>query len=207
MTVPASPSTPRTSDKEARILRAAIEVFAERGYHASRIAHVAERAGVATGTIYLYFAKKPDLLVRLFQRTLSGVLDRSAALLRRCEPGMPRLRKLIELHLAFFAGDRALSRVFQIHVRDPDPGIREGIQPTFVAYFGVIEDVVQDGIDAGAFAPDLDVRLSRRVVFGALDEVVTSWLRGKRERDLMDDLEPVARMLSRAVGAAEEPRV
>ena len=193
---------PVVGDKEARILAAAVRVFARHGYHGSSMAAVAREAGVATGTTYLYFHRKQDLLVTLFQRHLTEYMDRCSPALAAEAPGVPRLRRLAERHLAFFAEDRELATVFQIHIREPDPRLAEGIRPTVAAYFDLIGDVIQAGVEASAFAPDLDVRLARQVFFGALDEVVTGWLRRKHPHALMSALDPVATMLARGFGAA-----
>jgi TetR/AcrR family fatty acid metabolism transcriptional regulator len=192
---------PVVRDKEARILAAAVHAFARNGYHASTMAAVAREAGVATGTIYLYFEGKQDLLVTLFRRHLTEYLERSRPALAAAAPGVPRLHLLAERHLAFFAGDRDLATVFQIHVREPDPVLAAGIRSAVATYFDVIGEVVATGVEAGDFAPDLDVRLARQVFFGALDEVVTGWVRSKRSYALMSALEPVATMLARAFGA------
>jgi TetR/AcrR family fatty acid metabolism transcriptional regulator len=190
-----------TRDKEARILGAAVRVFAQNGYHGSTMAEVAGEAGVATGTIYLYFERKQELLVTLFQRHLSEYLERCRPLLAAAEPGVPRLRLLAKLHLAFFAEDRELATVFQIHIRDPDPILAEGIRPSVAEYFDLVGEVIADGVRAGAFTRHLDIRLARQLIFGALDEVVTGWLRSKRAYSLMSTLDPVATMLARGLGA------
>jgi TetR/AcrR family fatty acid metabolism transcriptional regulator len=165
------------------------------------MAVVAAEAGVATGTTYLYFDRKQDLLVTLFQRHLSEYMGRCTPALAAEEPGVPRLHRLAEQHLAFFAVDRELATVFQIHIREPDPLLADGIRPSVAAYFDLIGEVIQAGVDAGAFAADLDVRLARQVFFGALDEIVTGWLRAKRSHALMSALDPVATMLARGFGA------
>jgi len=199
--MPRSGDAAGTSDKEARILGAAVRVFARQGYHGSTMAAVARDAGVATGTIYLYFERKQDLLVTLFQRHLSEYMDRCRPALSAAEAGVERLRLLARLHLAFFAENRELAAVFQIHIREPDPILAEGIRPSVGAYFDLIGQVVADGVKAGAFASDLNVRLARQVFFGALDEIVTGWLRSKRTFALMSTLDPVAGMLARGFGA------
>jgi len=204
MNVHSVPAEARALDeapgKEDQILQAAVRVFAEHGYHGSSMATVAREAGVATGTIYLYFARKQDVLVTLFQRHLGGYIERCRPLLLEVEPGEPRLRKLIEHHLAFFAEDRDLAAVFQVHAREPDPLLAEGIRPIVAAYFDVIVEVIEGGISSGDFRADLDVRLARHVFFGAVDEVVTDWVRRSRHA-LMSSLDPLANMLARGFGA------
>lgn len=191
-----------TNDKEERILRAAVRVFAKNGYHGSTMAVVAQEAEVATGTIYLYFARKQDLLITLFQRHLGDYLERSKPGLAESDAGVPRLHLLTQMHLAFFAEDRALASVFQIHAREPDPVLADGIRPSVAAYFDVIAEVIEGGVACGAFRSDLDVRLARHVFFGALDEVVTGWVRSTHAYSLMSVLDPLADMLARGFGAA-----
>jgi TetR/AcrR family fatty acid metabolism transcriptional regulator len=199
--MPKGGETAVSSDKEARILGAAVRVFARQGYHGSTMAAVAREAGVATGTIYLYFERKQDLLVTLFQRHLTEYMDRCRPALSASEVGIERLRLLARLHLAFFAEHRELATVFQIHIREPDRVLADGIRPSVGAYFDLIAEVIADGVKAGAFASDLDVRLARQVFFGALDEIVTGWLRSKHTFSLMSTLDPVAGMLARGFGA------
>ena len=199
-------SAPEIVGKEDRILNAAVRVFAQHGYHSSSMATVAREAQVATGTIYLYFGRKQDLLITLFQRYLGGYIERCRPALQAAEPGVARLRLLVDMHLGFFAEDRALASVFQIHAREPDPVLSDGIKPTVAEYLEVIAEVIESGVTAGAFRLDLDVRLARQVFFGALDEVVTSWVRSKRIYPLMSVLDPLATMLARGFGAAPPPR-
>jgi TetR/AcrR family fatty acid metabolism transcriptional regulator len=190
-----------TVGKQDRILEAAVRVFAENGYHGSSMAAVAQEAGVAAGTIYLYFGRKQDLLITLFRRDLGDYIERCRPALEEAPGGVPRLRLLVEHHLAFFEEDRARASVFQLHAREPDPILSEGIRPVVAEYFDIIGDVLSQGVRAGAFAADLDVRLARHVFFGALDDVVTGWLKASHPYPLLGSLEPLAVMLARAFGA------
>src|SRR5207245_8516420 len=102
--------------KRDAILRAAIDVFAERGYFNAQVAAVARAAGVAAGTVYLYSRSKDDLLVSIFERTMREALTdgQQAASLR--DPA-ERLRRLARLHLARLGRDRNLAIVFQVELR------------------------------------------------------------------------------------------
>ncbi len=187
--------------KEEQILDAAVRVFAQHGYHGSSMASVAKEAGVAAGTIYLYFEGKQDLLITLFRREMGGYIQSCRPALADSPPGVPRLRMLVAKHLAFFAEDRERAGVFQVHGREPDPTLAEGIRPTVAEYFELIAEVMAAGVESGTFDPDLDVRVARHVFFGAVDEVVTGWLRSKHPYPLMTVLDPLVAMLARAVGA------
>ena len=192
-----------SSGKEEQILEAAVRVFSHHGYHGSSMAAVAREAGVAAGTIYLYFERKQDLLITLFQRNLADYIQGCRPALTQAAPGVPRLRLLIAQHLAFFAENRERASVFQIHIREPDPVLAEGIRPAVAAYFDLIGEVMESGVECGAFDAGLDIRLARHVLFGAVDEVVTGWLRAKHPFPLMTVLDPLVAMLARSVGATE----
>jgi TetR/AcrR family fatty acid metabolism transcriptional regulator len=99
----ASPS-PRTSpqpslDKREAILRAATHVFARNGYFQSQVADIARAAGVAAGTVYLYFRSKDDLLVSLFERTMREAIEEGRAALAGIADPRERLARIATLHL------------------------------------------------------------------------------------------------------------
>jgi len=191
-------------EKERQILDGAITVFARSGYHKSSIAAIAREAGIAAGTIYLYFRQKEDLIIALFQRHLGDYLDEYEPRIHAEADPAVRIRKLIEYHMAFFECDHDLAVVFQIHLREVSPTIRDGITPVLVRYFDVIDDILQDAHDRGVLDPELDLRLARKVLFGALDEIVTSWARAEHRYSLLAQVDPIYRILSRALGLKGE---
>ena len=68
-------------DKRTLITEAAVEVFAEKGFHQARISDIAKRAGVADGTIYLYFKNKDDLLLSVFEEKMDYLISKNFHLL------------------------------------------------------------------------------------------------------------------------------
>lgn len=196
--------TNQPNGKERRILDAAVEVFGRKGYHASTVADVAAEAGVAAGTIYLYFARKEEILISLFKRHLGGYMDACEPALAAEAAGEPRLRKLLEQHFEHFEPNRSLAKVLMVHAREVNPTIQKGIRALQRRYFAIIESVLEAGRTAGAFASDLDVRFARRFLFGALEEVVANWVYSKRGYSLTSRLEPFHRMTVRALGAGAQ---
>src|SRR5215212_10760123 len=115
-TVPES-DTFRGTSKRERILRAAVDVFAEHGYFNAKVAQIAKAAGVADGTIYLYFDGKEDLLITIFRehtRNYLHSLEQRMANVNRAEE---RLRIAIRHHLEALGRDRALAVVSQVELR------------------------------------------------------------------------------------------
>src|SRR5204863_7313831 len=113
----ATPEVARGTTKRERILRAAIEVFARNGYFNAKVSEIAKAAGVADGTIYLYFDAKEDLLVTIFRehtRNYLQSLERELAHVRRPEE---RIRIAIRHHLEALGRDRSLAIVAQVELR------------------------------------------------------------------------------------------
>jgi AcrR family transcriptional regulator len=110
------PSSVPGAKREA-ILRAATDVFADRGFFNAQVADVARAAGVAAGTVYLYFRSKDDLLVSIFEKTMrEGLAEGRQAAASLPDPA-ERLRHLARLHLARLGRDRNLAIVFQVELR------------------------------------------------------------------------------------------
>src|SRR5579859_2784575 len=103
--------------KRDAILRAAIDVFAERGYFNAQVADVARAAGVAAGTVYLYFRSKDDLLISIFERGMRDALTEGRAEVANLDDPRKRLQSLARLHLARLGRDRNLAIVFQVELR------------------------------------------------------------------------------------------
>src|ERR687883_344225 len=108
---------PAPRAKRDAILRAAIDVFAERGYFNAQVADVARAAGVAAGTVYLYFRSKDDLLVSIFERTMRDTLTEGRAAVAGVKDPAERLRHFARLHLGMLGRDRNLAIVFQVELR------------------------------------------------------------------------------------------
>src|SRR5512146_3333589 len=115
--LPALAARPAKADKRDAILRAAIDVFADRGFFNAQVADVARAAGVAAGTVYLYFKSKDDLLVSIFDRSMRDGLAAGRAAVADLHDPCERLRRLARGHLARLGSDRNLAIVFQVELR------------------------------------------------------------------------------------------
>src|SRR5687767_8795260 len=104
-------------DKRDAILRAAIDVFAGRGFFNAQVADVARAAGVAAGTVYLYFHGKDDLLVSIFERTMREAIADGRACIAPLTDPIEQLRAVARVHLDRMGRDRNLAVVFQVELR------------------------------------------------------------------------------------------
>jgi TetR/AcrR family fatty acid metabolism transcriptional regulator len=172
----------RGGDKRERILRAAVKVFAKGGFHAARVSEVAKAAGVADGTIYLYFKSKDELLVSLFEDRVERLLTYLREELPKLEGGPARLRRVIELQLGLLEGERDLAEVITVILRQSSKLMKEYAAPKFLAYLDAIAKVVSEGQKAGEFREDVSPHLVARATFGALDGIALTWALGKAEQ-------------------------
>src|SRR5688500_8520615 len=111
------PDTAQAPPKREAILRAAIDVFADRGFFNAQVADVARAAGVSACTVYLYFRYNDDVLVQLFERTMREALTEARAAAADVRDPADRLRLFAHLHLARLGRDRTLAIVFQVELR------------------------------------------------------------------------------------------
>jgi TetR/AcrR family fatty acid metabolism transcriptional regulator len=172
----------RGGDKRERILRAAVKVFAKSGFFAARVSEVAKAAGVADGTIYLYFKSKDELLVSLFEDRVERLLAYMREELPKLEGAPARFRRVIELQLGLLEGERDLAEVVTVILRQSTKLLKEYAAPKFMAYLDAIARVVAEGQAAGDFRDDVAPHLVARATFGALDGIALTWALGKAEQ-------------------------
>src|SRR5438445_10038619 len=165
-----SAATPPAPKREA-ILRAATDVFASRGFFNAQAADVARAAGMAAGTVYLYFRSKDDLLVSIFERTMrDGLAEGRSAVAGIANP-IERLRRLARLHLARLGRDRNLAIVFQVELRQSTKFMERFSSTLLRDYLGLLREAFADGQRSGVFRSDVKPTLAAKALFGALDEM------------------------------------
>ncbi|GAB4246544.1 MULTISPECIES: TetR/AcrR family transcriptional regulator C-terminal domain-containing protein [Deferrisoma] len=174
----------RRAERERQILEAAIRAFSRHGYHQCTVAQVAREAGVADGTIYIYFKGKDDLLVCAFRHVLETILEELDRDLTDITDPLERIRFLVERHLEVMERDPELAAFLQLQLRQPDASIRQAIAEPLRAYARKIEQVVDEAKAAGAVRTDLATHVIRRVLFGAVDETVSAWVLNPRRGPL-----------------------
>lgn len=171
-------------DKREAILRAAISVFAHNGYFNSKVADIAREAGVADGTVYLYFKSKEDILHSIFDRSVEEALDAARNRIEELDDPREKLRQIALLHLERLGADRDLAVVFQVELRGSTKFMEEFSAAGFAEYLMLIRSTFEEGQRAGVFRPDLNAKTVSKILFGALDEMATNWILSKRRYKL-----------------------
>ena len=189
----------RDPDKPQQIIDAAIRVFARNGYYNSRVSDIAREAGIASGTIYLYFKTKDDILVTLFREKMAEwVVSLRKAVAGERDP-VAKIKKIVALHFTVLEENPALAEVVQVELRQGHKFFRGASAQEVSAYFDVIQAVLEEGIAAGRIRRDLPVKIATKMLFGAMDQLATSWVLGKRGYRLTDAAEPAATIFLKGV--------
>jgi TetR/AcrR family fatty acid metabolism transcriptional regulator len=166
-------------DKRDRILKAAIKVFAKNGFYATRVSEIAKAAGVADGTIYLYFKNKDDVLITIFEEGIEQLLAILRGVAESDDAFEDRIRRIIELQLGLLEEQRDLAEVITVNLRQSSRLLKQYAAPLFMQYIEVIAGVIRDGQKEGAFRTDLNSRVVARSLFGALDAILLTWALGE----------------------------
>ena len=160
---------------------AAVEVFAERGFYNARVSEVAEAAGVAGGTIYLYFKNKDDLLICLFEEHMDQIVSYARRSLEGIEDPSLRLKSFIDRYLQWVMEQPGLAEVLTVELRQSSKFMREYKPKKLIEFLGIINDLYTYGRDRGAFRPDVDPKVFQRILFGSLDELSVFWVSCRRK--------------------------
>ncbi|WP_209122041.1 TetR/AcrR family transcriptional regulator [Alkalihalobacillus sp. BA299] len=181
--------------KYNQIIEAAVKVIAENGYHHAQVSKIAKEAGVADGTIYLYFKNKEDILISLFEEKMGRFVDKIQEKLEGNLTPQEKLFILVEMHLKQLADNRALAIVTQLELRQSNADLRLRINEVLRKYLDLIDTILLEGKESGYFPGELDFRLARQMIFGTLDEVVTNWVMKDCKYDLISLAKPMQQLL------------
>jgi TetR/AcrR family fatty acid metabolism transcriptional regulator len=197
-------STKAKNDKYHRILEAAVTVFAKSGFHESTISQIARAAGVADGTIYLYFKNKDDILVHFFNYKTRQVFARFREEVDEAQTAIDKLRNLIRRHLDEFQKDRFMAVLYQAETHRINRLAEEQIHEMHKMYLDLIAEIVEQGQVEGAIRRDLYVGLVKRYIIGGVDEVINTWLHSDGKYDLTSMADPLVDLFIRGIGTQQE---
>lgn len=194
---------PRSS-KSHRILEAAVKVFARKGYTAATVSEVAREAGVADGTIYLYFKNKDDILVHFFRFKAQQVFDRFRAAVAAGTGANAKLRNLVRAHLSEFQKDPDMALLYMVETHQGRRAAEEQIRTMSKTYQDILSEILEQGQQEGVIRRDLYVGLVRRFIVGAVEETIGAWLHSGRSYDLVSMADPLVELFVRGIGVQEE---
>ncbi|MFI8685650.1 TetR/AcrR family transcriptional regulator [Rossellomorea sp. NPDC077527] len=190
----------RNKPKYMQIIDAAVIVIAENGYHQAQVSKIAKQAGVADGTIYLYFKNKEDILISLFKEKMVLFVEKIEEVIAGKQTVSEKLLVMIENHCRILSDDHHLAIVTQLELRQSNKDIRMKINDVLKGYLELVDKILISGIESGEFSSDLNVRLARQMIFGTLDEMATTWVMNDQKYDLVDQVPAIHKLLLHGCG-------
>jgi TetR/AcrR family transcriptional regulator, fatty acid metabolism regulator protein len=181
--------------KEARrreILDSAVRVFASNGFADARIRNIAAGAGVAEGTIYLYFEGKEDLLLTAFREVVNDFCTSIRSVLSADLPFLERIERFIREQFERIEAQPALATVLLVESRQTSTFYSGAVRDVLRTYASAIDELLASGLATGDVRADADLPLARRMLIGALEEIELEWLIGDQSRPLSPTARQVA---------------
>ena len=185
----------RTKPKYKQIVDAAVIVIAENGYHQAQVSKIAKEAGVADGTIYLYFKNKEDILISVFREKMAIFVENIKEILEKDVPIAEKLSLVVENHFRVLQEDPHLAIVTQLELRQSNKDLRFQINNVLKEYMILLDRLLEEGVEKKELSPELDLRLARQMLFGTMDETITSWVMNEQKFNLLSLAPKVSNML------------
>jgi len=193
----------KTGEKYHRILDAAVKVFARKGFHQATISQIAREAGVADGTIYLYFKNKDDILVQFFNYKTKQVFAGFREEVNRAGTPVEKLRNLVHRHLEEFQRDRNMAILYQSLTYQNNEVVQKNIREMSRMYLDIVAEIIELGQEKGDIRRDLYVGLVKRFILGAVEASISNWIRSRREYDLVSMADPLIDLFINGIGAPQ----
>src|ERR1051325_8136002 len=192
----------QSNGKYEAILRAAIKVFSRSGFFNAKVADVARAAGVADGTVYLYFKNKDDILVSIFNHVMDEALGAGRRRLDEVSDPREKLKRIVHAHLDRIGRDRDLAIVFQVELRSSTKFMEQFSATKVTEYLDMIRGVLEEGKKQRVFRGGLNTTIAAKVLFGALDEMATNWVLSRKRYSLVSTADPVIDLLLNGIAGA-----
>jgi len=172
------------ADKRLVILKAAIEVFARRGYSDATVNEVAERAGIASGTVYLYFHNKVDLFIKSMREVIGNRLAELKKIVHKEATAIDKLNRFITQNIQLFTQNKDAVRFMVVEWRRSEDfiNLNPGYNP-FEEYLDFVEGLCREAVESGAIR-QVNPRTLAFMIVGTMDFVLTQWVSDPDSFDL-----------------------
>mgnify|MGYP000921616090 CR=1 FL=1 len=166
----------KEGNKEKDIMEAAIKIFAENGFHYSKIAKIAEIAGVATGSIYMYYQSKEDILHKIFNSIWENLYNELLIIVNQTDLKAPeKLDSIIDLIIDEFTQNPNLALVIVNEQNNFQKNTFTEFTPYYNKFLDLAVQVIKEGIDQNYFSKNVDLFIFRFYVLGAIRNILNNW--------------------------------
>lgn len=190
----------KKNTKFEKILDAAIKTFSKYGYYKSTVSQIAREAGVADGTIYLYFKNKDDILKSLFEYKTKEVFKKFKHEVEKGGNALDKLSRLIHTHLKVFEQNREMAIVYLIEAKRRNYLSQDKIREMSSVYQELLREIIELGQKEGTIRTELSIPLVRQLTVGAINEVVAAWVYSEKKYSLEKMADPLIDLIIKGIG-------
>jgi TetR/AcrR family fatty acid metabolism transcriptional regulator len=169
-------------EKYRKIIDAATKVFAKKGFYNAKVSEIAHEAGIADGTIYIYFKHKDDILISLFEEKMKEVLDNMKQQISLESDPLKKIEKFALVHLKLIQDNKDIAEIIQVELRQSSKFMKNYHNIKFLEYLDLIGNIIQEGQEKGLVREDILPGIAKRAFFGALDEMSRFWVLSKKPK-------------------------
>ena len=177
------------------IIQAAIEVFSKKDFKTASISEIAQKAGVADGTIYQYFRNKEDLFSSIPIEKTNEFRSQLELHLEGISGAFNKLRKFVWYFLYFLKTNPAYGRILMLEMRVSKSFVKTETYDFLKQSVSSVLDIIAEGQKEGVIRTDVGVYLLRHLILGTLEHMVSRWLLKGEEYDLLEHHQEVSRIL------------
>ncbi|MFW6147081.1 MAG: TetR/AcrR family transcriptional regulator [Thermodesulfobacteriota bacterium] len=172
----------KSDEKHQKIIAAAVKIFAQKGFFKARVSEIAKEAGIADGTVYIYFKHKDDILISLFEEKMQEVLNNMKKQIDLETDPLKKIEKFALVHLNLIEDHKEIAEIIQVELRQSSKFMKNYHNTKFFEYLNLISSIIQEGKDKGVIREDIIPGIAKRAFFGALDEMSRFWVLSKKPK-------------------------
>lgn len=196
----------RSEVRRERILESALDVFARRGYRDAAMDEIASESETSKGGLYFHFPNKQTIFVALLDRMAALLMTRAETAIAAETDPVRRIDVALDVVLSTFASHRRLSRLFLIDAVGAGRELNDKMLDVHREFAAMIARHLDEAVRQGAIPP-LNTQIAAKAWFGAINEVVLTWVLDEDGQPVEEALPTLRALLRRSVGAPAETGV
>jgi TetR/AcrR family fatty acid metabolism transcriptional regulator len=172
----------KSDEKYRKIIDAATKIFSQKGFFKAKVREIAREAGIADGTVYIYFKHKDDILISLFEEKMQEVLDNMKEQINQETDPLKKIERFALVHLQLIEDHKDIAEIIQVELRQSSMFMKNYRNTKFFDYLNIISTIIQEGKEKGVIREDIMPGIAKRAFFGALDEMSRFWVLSKKPK-------------------------
>jgi TetR/AcrR family fatty acid metabolism transcriptional regulator len=177
------------------IIQAAIEVFSKKDFKTASISEIAQKAGIADGTIYQYFKNKEDLFFSIPIQKTNEFRSQLELHLEGISGAFNKIRKFVWYYLYFFKMNPGYGRILMLEMRVSKSFVKTDTYGFLKQSVSQVMNIIIEGQNEGVIRRDTDIYILRHLILGTLEHIVSRWLLKEEKYDILEHHQELSRIL------------